>query len=377
MGVSTKISLGIDARVLFRKNLRGIGRYLKNIVQLSPQDFEIVLYGEKEFENEFSISIPNNVKIKTFNLKGYRFQTWEQIGLPFHMVIKKHNLFFSPANTVPLIQPCKTVITLHDAHLWLSRDHNILNWYYLKLVPRALKKVDYVITISHFSKEELLKIFPFLQNRIEVIYHGIEPIFKPNIPFFSEKISNNIKVKKPYLLYIGGESSKKQPNFMLELFAKIQKKFPHISLIMLGISENARDRFYAKAKNKYNIQYGLFISPPVSDDVLAMLYSNATAVLYPTLHEGFGFPILEAMASKVPILASNVASIPEISGNYAFLLSPNNVLRWEQLLIDIINNRYDLNNSQLESAHNWAKKFSWQMCVNKTYEVFRKIVRGN
>jgi len=374
MNRRSKISLGIDARVLFRKNIRGIGRYLKNLIQLAPDDFDITLYGEKEFEKYFNISLPDNIKIKTFNLKGYRIQAWEQIGLPFFILYKQHDLFFSPANTVPLIHNCKTILTLHDAHLWLSSDnYGMLNWYYKYLLPLALRRVSKVITISHFSRQELLSIFPFLKRKIEVIYHGIDPIFRPDHPFDENLIPKALSVKKPYLLYIGGDSPKKQPYFAIKLFCRLSKYYRNYSLLMLGINEEKKDLFYEMFKNE-KIRSNLIILPPISDELLAMLYSNADVVLYPTLHEGFGFPVLEAMLSKVPILASNVASIPEISGGFAFLLPPKDLNAWEKQLIEVIENR-ERYSTQIEKAYNWARSFSWQRCVDKTYNLFREIAR--
>jgi len=371
-----KISLGIDGRVLFRDNIRGIGRYLKNIIQLAPKDFDVIVYGPKEYERFFNISVPTNVKIKTFDLKGYRIQSWEQIGLPFFMLYKRHDILFCPANSAPLIQLCKTITTLHDAHLWLSDDdYGILRWYYKYLLPMAFRHLNYVITISEFSKKELLSIFPFLENRIKVIYHGIEPVFKPEICFDPDLIPNGITIKKPYLFYIGGESPKKQPDFAIKLFLRVKKIWPNLSLLMLGISEEKRTLYSNKVK-KDGIGSDIVVLPPISDELLAMLYSNAEVVLYPTLHEGFGFPVLEAMASKVPILASNVASIPEVSGGFAFLLPPTDIERWEETLRWIISHKNSmLLKTKLENGHKWASAFSWNRTCEQTFDLFRN-VRG-
>jgi len=367
-----KISLGVDARILFRKNPRGIGRYLKHIIQAVPDDFDVVLYGPKENENLFSIPLPNNVIIRTFNLKGYKIQSWEQVGLPFFMLSKRHDLFFSPANTVPLVQPCKTILTLHDVHLWSSsKGYGVCDWYYKYLLPLAFRCVNFVITISDFSRREILSLFPFLKKKIKVIYHGIDPIFKPNIPF-DLHLMHNLSIKKPYILYVGGDSPKKQPEFVMDLFCRIRNVCPNFSLVMLGISEQKRHFFYKKAQ-MMDLKHNFVILPPISDKLVAMLYSNAEVVLYPTLHEGFGFPVLEAMASKVPILASNVASIPEISGGFAFLLPPTDLYAWEKQLIEIIKNKKKFV-AKIESAYNWAKNFSWQRCIDETYRLFRKIL---
>ena len=142
---------------------------------------------------------------------------------------------------------------------------------------------------------------------------------------------------------------------------------------MLGISEQFKEVFYRKAFKK-GIRSNFYILPPISDELLAMLYSNASAVLYPTLHEGFGFPVLEALLSQVPVLASNVASLPEISGGFAFLLSPNDIKIWEKTLRWILNNPNDISLRKcLENGYKWASNFSWDKTVMKTFNLFREI----
>ncbi len=369
------ISLGIDGRVLFRKNIRGMGRYLKNIVQRVPEDFEIVLYGEKENEKDFHINIPENVKIKTFDIKGYRFQLWEQLGLPFFMFINKHDIFFSPATTCPILHTSKLVVTVHDAHIWQVNDRNLLEFYYNKIAPLALKRADRIITISNFSKKEISSIFPYLTSKMEVIYHGIDKYFHPNYKFDNTLLPERLKfLKQPFLLYIGGESPKKQPDFAIKVFRELLSFNPNLNLVMVGISEKAFSRFNTLFK-KLDLVNQVFLAPTLSDKILAMLYATAEAVLYPTLHEGFGFPILEAMACKTPILASNVASLPEISKNLAWLLPPKDLNSWVFNAKEVLELKSkSALNEKLEKALKYAQTFTWENTAQKTYNLFRELI---
>ncbi len=368
MKINRSISLGIDGRVLFRKNIRGMGRYLKNIILEAPQEYQITIYGEKEFEKDFDFSTFSKQKIKTFNFKGYRYQLWEQIGLPFFMLKERHNLFFSPATTAPILHPCKLIVTVHDARIWIEKEKNLLRFYYDKIVPKALKKAHKIVTISNYSKKEILNLFPDLDEKIVVIYHGVDKIFRPDYKFKPEILP--FYLKKPFLLYIGGDSPKKQPLLAVEIFKEIKKELHEFCLVMIGFSEQE-----SHTRKSIENTTDIIISPPLKDEQLAMLYAHAEVVLYPTLHEGFGFPVLEAMRSKTPILASNVASIPEISQNYAFLIEPKDKKQWIKTLLEILKNKNSFFlKKRLNKAYSYSLRFSWENAIQKTYKLFDEVI---
>ncbi len=371
-----KISLGIDARVLFRKNIRGMGRYLKNIIEMAPEDFDVVLYSEGEGREFLDIEIPHHVEVKCFSLRGYRYQLWEQMGIPFYSYTKGHDILFHPASTASFLGRKGKVVTLHDSQMWRDKNYpSLLRWYYVHLLPRAFKRADVIITISHTARKEIEETFPFLTSKMRVIYHGIDPVFRPEISWNKGLLNKFLDKDQipslPFVLYIGGFSTKKQPGFALELFKGAREVFPLLNLVVVGLEEDRKKDFLEMAREGFGIKSGIFIMPSLPDEFLAMLYSNARVVLYPTLHEGFGFPLLEAFSSKVPILAGRAGSLPEISGGNGILLAPTERKKWHDKLIDILRN--GVSSSSLDKAYLWSRRFSWERCAKQTYESLREV----
>ena len=237
---------------------------------------------------------------------------------------------------------------------------------WLTLDKHYVKRASHIIAVSQHTKHDLMEYLKLPENRISVIYNGIDhSIFKPY----------NIKVlDKPYILYVGSERPRKNLGRLLKAFAKLKGDFPELKLVKVGAvgrSEGYRRNVMRKLDSLGIIQEVIFVGP-VSELDLARYYSSASLLAYPSLYEGFGLPPLEAMACGCPVVTSNNSSFPEVVGEAGIMVDPYDTDALAQAMKQVLTDdklRDDMDGKGLEQA----KKFSWEETARKTQEVYNKV----
>lgn len=247
------------------------------------------------------------------------------------------------------VQPptkAKTVTTYHDLvpllyPKWSHPKIVSVNKIRLKLVEA---EVDKVIAVSQSTKNDLLSLSKLKPSQIEVIYEGVSEIFKPS----EEK--DQFELKKKYNL---------PDNFCLAIG---------------GVGERKNLKRIKQASKGFNLITTMEDLPVLSDEELAILYSCADALIYTTLYEGFGLPIIEAMACGTPVLTSNVSSMPEIAGGAAVLTDPNDVDKIRRSLEDLLLDKQKQKDLILKGFKR-AKDFSWEKTADKTLQVYKQLIK--
>lgn len=238
----------------------------------------------------------------------------------------------------------KKVTTYHDVIAlkypqWSHPKIVSVNKTRLKLVER---EVDKIIAVSNSTKTDLLEVSNLKPDQIEVIYEGVSEDFKPA----TEKEQNDFKKKY-----------------------NLPEKFV---LAVGGVGERKNLKRIKKAANGFNL-VTTFNDLTVTDEELPLLYSSASVLVYTTLYEGFGLPILEAMASGTPVITSNLSSMPEIAGGAAVLVDPTNADEINKNIKQVLNDR-DLNKELIKKGFERAKKFSWEKAGKETFEVYKRLM---
>jgi glycosyltransferase involved in cell wall biosynthesis len=327
---------------------------------------------------------------------------WTQGRMSLEMLCCRPDVLFIPAHVLPIIHPKKSVVTIHDIGYerscqiyddemimpTSSFSYRLLNWL-IHLLTRgkcrankvsylnwstnfSLKHADRIITISNFSKEEILKLFPEIKKeKIYVIYNGYNQYLYKKIT--DQKKINNVLIKygieQPYLFYIGRIEKKKNIPNLIEAFAILRervKDLPH-KLVLAG------DAGFGYDEIKYMIrEFDLVdevIMPGWVDEIdVPYFYSGADAFVFPSNYEGFGIPLLQAMACGVPITASEAASIPEVAGDAALLFNPAFAFSIAEALERIIKDE-DLRHRLLAAGTKRIKNFSWEKTGQETLKV--------
>ena len=267
------------------------------------------------------------------------------------------DFFFSPGYNSPIGWRGKFIFTLHDLnHLRVPDNSNALKRaYYRHVIRPACRKAEFVLTVSEYSREEIATWADIPKEKVINVGNGV------GAPFCAA--GNKYDPGYPYLLYVGSHKPHKNLRRLLHAFA-ISGIANELRLIISGIPDPTTmadiDRFGLRGRAE-------FLALDSTED-LADAYRGATAFLFPSLYEGFGLPPLEAMACGVPVLTSNVCSLPEVVGDAALTISPLDVAAIAEGIRSITTN-YPLRISLREKGIRQARKFSWDETARRTSAV--------
>lgn len=369
--MGTRIHVGVDARCLNTAHIRGMGRYVSEIIsRLSKTDeFSWTLFGDRQ-DVKFNMPIGDRIRCDIFELKGYRFQTWEQIGLPLRALGSRVDLMHCTASTAPWWQPVPTVLTLHDTLYWENSGVRVKNGFYMdKLVPTAIRKCRSIITISEQSKRDIANLWPMLQSKLYVVPHGVSDLYLAGDEMTLSSQLRDIVSDKPYLLYLGGSAPRKRFGWAIKVLEKLNRT--DLELVVCGFAkEEVRD---AAEKLPECVKARVKFLGFTAEEDMPGLYRNAICVLYPTLYEGFGFPVVEAQAVGTPVLFSAVGSLQELQGPGVQVLPIEDLEAWVCAVNSLAAQRTP-SGVQDESARVWAHRFSWETSARQHAEIYRNCV---
>ncbi|MGB9621714.1 MAG: glycosyltransferase family 4 protein [Brevinematia bacterium] len=343
------MKIGIDLQILSREEKTGMGRYIE---ELLPRLKEF-----KEFEW---------ISFKPKPIKGYR-TIWTHTVLPFSAIIKNINLLFCPANLIPIYVPkkIKILVTVHDIRpkIFPEAYSDKVRRYYEFEYSFLFKRADRIITVSQYSKSEIEKFFPEAKGKINVIYNGIDhsKFRYLNLP------------RKKQILFIGAIAKHKNIGNAIKAFSKIYKEIQH-KLIIVG----SRDKGLPYDEEINEIlkkipEDRIEFTGKISDEEIVKLYNESELFIFPSLHEGFGLPPLEAMACGCPVLASNSSSIPEICIDAAMYFNPLDIEDIANKLIKATSNTSLLEELRQKGIER-AKKFNWETTAKETIKVIKQLL---
>ena len=293
-------------------------------------------------------------------LHGIKGHLWEQLYLPTQL---KGRLLWSPGNTGPL-GVSRQVLTVHDA---ASLDHP--EWFerkfalwYAAMLPRLIRKVGAIVTVSRFSKERIVRLTGARPERVHVIYNGVDRRFQPADPDLISKARTTLGLTSPYLLFVGSLEPRKNLKILLEAWQ--MGGFDGASLAVVGASGH----LFPKLRFD-SIPKGVRLLGAVEDDILPALYSGAAGFVYPSVYEGFGLPPLEAMACSCPIAVSDIPAHREVCGETAMYFDPfvpEEISAQLELLL-----RLDGESRALlgERGLRRAALYSWEQAASETWRV--------
>ena len=298
---------------------------------------------------------------------------WTQIRLAWEMRKFPPDLLFVPAHVIPRVHPQKTVTVCHD--LGFKRfpgAYSVWSRFYLNWSTKfALKHASKIIAISEFTKNELINIYQADSSKIEVVHLAYDDqLFRP---IKDEAKINEVlakyKIEKPYILYVGRLEKKKNIIGLIKAFksftdTKYKIQNTRYKLILVGKPGYGYKRiknYESRIKNILEIGY-------VEQTDLPYIYAGAKVFVFPSFYEGFGMPVLEAMACATPVVASNTTSIPEVAGDAALLVNPDNSKEIAAAVEQIINDT-DLRTRLVQKGLDRVKNFSWQKCASQTLDV--------
>ncbi len=302
---------------------------------------------------------------------------WTQVRLSLECLVRPPDILFVPAHTIPALRrpSLKTIVTVHDLGAkFLEAYHKFPQKIYLNWSTEYVSRLaTHIIAISESTKKDLTTTFKTSPKRISVVHEGVDhSFFYPRQEKEVEAVKLRYGLKKKYFLYVGTIQPRKNLVNLIGAFAKFSD--PRFDLVLVGKAGWLHDEIYAAPK-KFGVSGSVKFLGFVSEGDLPALYTGATAFVLPSLYEGFGLPVLEAMAAGAPVLTSNVSSLPEVSGGNALLAKPNDVNDIANNLAKLAKDA-DLRRKLSAGGLEWAKNFSWEKTAQETIKVFEKVYKS-
>ena len=368
MAVEKPQYIAIDVRMAEHT---GIGRYIRGTVTAlknASSERVYTLMGKNGLKNEF----PPEFSYIAANIPIYSIQ--EQVALPW--LARSADCLHSPHYNAPLFWNRKLIVTIHDLihlHFADALASPLAKIYARFMLPAVVRRADAIIAVSEYTKNDLVKTLKVNPDKITVIHHGIDHSFE-----ISDADGEKYPPKEPYFLYVGLIKAHKNIGILLEAFLKLRKEknLPSLKLYLVG-TPDLKQAIVREWLEMIHREPSISLMSGVDERKLKELYRNATALILPSLYEGFGFPLLEAMASQTPIIASRIASIPEVLGERAGLyFDPHSASELHACLEKILN-RSDLRAQLIEEGLKRLRLFDWKVAAQKTERVYESVLGSN
>lgn len=371
--------IGIDASRANYKEKTGVEWYafflIQELKKIIPSSDAVVLYTNEPLQGELAVLPPNwSQKILVWPPR----RLWSQVRLSWEMLLYPPDVLFVPAHVAPFVHPKHTVVTVHDiAALRYPQSYNWFErWYSLWFAKFAGKNLWRIITPSIFTKKELVDGAFAVSSNVFPVYHG----YNKNYQVIQDKeiiatVLKKYHISTPFILSVGRLEQKKNTAGIIKAFEKIKANNPaelaNLKLVLIG-----------KTGFGYEKINELILKNPFSKDILTLgwmdeedlpkIMNGAVVFVFPSFYEGFGLPVLQALACGVPVVASNNTSLKEIGGAGMLAVDPENIgdlaAKIKQLLVDD-----SLRKEKIALGLEQVKKYSWEKCAEETWS----IIRGN
>lgn len=374
------ILIAIDARYGLRKNRRGIGNYIYNLLKefrrMRPAGFKFVLYADASADPE----VVEEFRQDFFTVRVFpapNLAWWEQVALPLAAHKDGVDLLHCTSNIAPvLLKPCRLVTTIHDVIEFRRREfgdtklsfrHRLSRIYRMGVLPRVARLSDLIITDSEFSRRDIAAVLNVRPEKIKTIYIATGREKSGRNPERAERLKE-LGIKEEYIFALGAVDRRKNTTRLLEAYRRLRAETgTRIPLVVAGVE---RPEVFTSLAGEGVRLFGF-----LPDEAISALYEYALFFVYPSLYEGFGLPVLEAMECGTPVLCSGTTAVGEVAGDAALKCDPKDTddlaTKMRMLLDDAA-----LRSALTAKGYARVKDFSWERCARETLAVYREVLEG-
>lgn len=319
----------------------------------------------------------NNVEIISLSARN-RF-VWNFFVLPKYLFQNKIDIFHTQY-ILPFFSPKRTKIITHIHDVSFCAYPELIGWsdrfFLALLIPRSLRRADLIIAPSRFTKDEIIKYYKIPEEKITVIHNGIGEEFLKKIGRNTEKenaLRNKYGLPEHFIISVGTLQPRKNIPFLVDAFALLQKRLPQMKLVLVG-NKNAHhtNKNIEKAIVSRGVKESVLFPGFIDAIDLPAVIRLAEVFAFPSLYEGFGIPLLEAMSQSVPVASSDIPSLREIGGEAAVYSDPTSIAHFEEMLYTLCT--YQKVRERLQSAGNERiKLFSWEKSALFLFDTYKKL----
>lgn len=362
-------NIAFDARLVDHP---GIGRYIRSLlgaILRSKPPYTFTLVGPasrlESFRKDSRVSVrPCEVPIYSLKEQLWMWRYFEDADL-VHV----------PHFNVPFVNHRNLVVTIHDLIYFHVQDYQPFmgaRFFLRMLFRRIARKAKRIIAVSESTLEECRTRFPAMRQKLEVIYEAADPFFFEEAGTAPD-IRTRFGLARPYILSVGSIREHKNIQGLLQAFDSMKKdKRLEADLVLCGRLDERFNRKYS-FRQKLSVSGGIHYLGEVDEPTLKSLYGNAACFVMPSFYEGFGLPVLEAMACRTPVIASSAASLPELVGHAGLTFDPHQIDRLSQLLYNVLSDR-TLRQDLVSRGYEQTRRFSWQRTAEETLRVYDEVL---
>lgn len=370
--------IGVNTRLFVKGKMDGIAWFsyeiLKRMVKAHPEH-EFVFFFDRPYLDEFIFA--ENVKAVVVHPPARHPILWYfffEFGIKHALKKEKIDLFLSPDGWICLHTPVKTIDIIHDLNFehypeflpFFSRQ------YYRHYFPLFAQKADALVTVSNFSKNDIINTYSISPKKIEVVYNAAAEDFYEISEQKKEKIIDSLTGGSPYFVFVGSGNQRKNIITQLRAFDLFRDQGFNAKLVFAGTQ-----KYWTKAMKialvsmKYHND--VLFTGYISTQRLNEIISSSKCLLYASYFEGFGVPILEAFSCNIPVITSNITAMPEIAGDAAILVNPHYAEEITNAMVEIFTNER-LRSELTAKGKNQLQKFSWDRTADQLWEIIRRFL---
>lgn len=369
--------IGIDATALPPQPV-GAGNYIIHLVRalvaLDSGD-EFVIFAQQGGASLINIPDGNGVEwiILPDRNPGIRL-IWEQISFPKLVQRSGVDLLHSLHYTRPVWLPCKSVVTYHDMTFFLyphlhARSKRV---FFPMAIRASARQADALIAVSESTRQDAIRILGIPPQKITTAQLGVDPSFTPISDIEQKRrIAEKYHLPKKFILYVGLVEPRKNLPKLISAYKKSVDNGIEHKLVVVGRYGWMYEEVFRQIE-ALNLKDNVFLAGYISQEDLPMVYNLASLFVYPTLYEGFGLPSLEAMACGLPVISTNVSSLPEIIGDAGVLVPPDDVDSLYQAIQKVLKDE-KLSEDLIQKGLEQAAKFTWERTARSTLQVYRQV----
>ena len=369
-------TIGIDVRKI---QDFGIGTYIRNLVQgLARVDSEnryVLLC--RPADREHLDGLPHNFQPVTESAPVYSVR--ELVALSWHLWTYGLDLYHSTHYVLPAVVRSPVVVTIHDIIHLLYPDFLPSRFAFLyaqRMIRRSLVRGDRVIAVSQNTRSDLMQYFEMDGQKIEVVYNGVEEVFRHRLPEDEiERWLRSLGIERPYMLFVGNPKPHKNLDNVVKAYARA-RQLGNLDVPLVCVGARSGSEFKIRQRAQYlGIADKVRLLGHVAQEALPAIYQGASLFLYPTLYEGFGLPVVEAMACGVPVITSNTSALKEIAEGYAHLVDPLDTDGMARAMAHLMGDA-ERRASLARLGARRAEDFRWDETARQTLEIYLSVIEG-
>ncbi|MCP4403593.1 MAG: glycosyltransferase family 4 protein [bacterium] len=376
------MKIGIEASTAVEAKKAGVGQYsyhlIRSLIGQTERNHHYTCYFRHASPAPLqALGLQDDVSAQlTIKVMSFPY-LWAQMRLPFEFRQHPQDVYFFPSSVVPLVnQPEKSVVTVHDlAFLFFQEcfSPGLRNW--LKIATeRSVKKAQKVIAVSEATCQDILAYYQVDPEKVIVIHHGVDERFTPQAAEAVDTVKQRYHIDGDYLLCVGTLQRRKNISRLLQAFYLLKQKHQHPQkLVLVGqkYADLPEDDIFSTMK-RLSLEQDVIWTGYIEHEEMPAIMSGAEVFVLPSLYEGFGMPVLEAMACGTPVACSNTSSLPEVSGDNRVVFDPYSVDDMAETLHHLLL-KQELRQELSEQGRVRAAHFSWESCARKTLDVLESV----